>query len=486
MRSLGTTRQSRDKLGANIMKNKIRVLTLFLAAGAAASAFAGDSASVKCGPNQERVWVYDSLTSFDVATKLKCNESVAIIGRVKGYVKVHTQEGTEGFVPDSAFSNLPPFEDENDKQKTMTQIAAWRSVKPETVAASAANPTAVNVAAVRPAPVAETKPVVVPKPQTPPSAAPVAEVTLTTKPSLPPEVVGSKLPPPVTKPNSEVVHVAPAAPPAAIPAPAKPVVSTLPATHTTTVSAKTSSAGAKTPPTAGASTKTASNKSSAATAATPGSAVHTGAPSSAPAVPKSAPAANVPTVNVETSMNVQPMHETPAVHPVKATTESEDYPDFETVSESADPACQVFFSAYGLAPSQFKWIAQNRKKKYPNICPSPDTSRVDFVLIFTHDVDVYSTTMPALVHTDHNGFSDFSPMNTVDNAVLSASSADKSKRDYVWVFQMKRGAFDPAKFSPRRRPQFTKAESNSLAGHGGGPKAVEDAFHFMLEQPASR
>jgi hypothetical protein len=183
-----------------------------------------------------------------------------------------------------------------------------------------------------------------------------------------------------------------------------------------------------------------------------------------------------------------PAQEAPALHPVKATTvpESEDYPDLEPVSESADPACQLYFSAYGLSPAQFKWFSQSRKKRFPAICPAPDVSRVDFVVIFTHDVDIYSTTLPSPVHTDHNGFSDFSPMTMVDTAVISGSAADKAHHEYVWVFTMKRGAFDPSRFSPRRRPQFTKAESNSLAGRGGSLKTVDDAFHFMEEQGQSR
>src|SRR5580693_9168485 len=43
---------------------------------------------------------------------------------------------------------------------------------------------------------------------------------------------------------------------------------------------------------------------------------------------------------------------TPAVN-------SDDAPAPPPDNESADPACQNYFSAYGLAPSQLKWIAQN-------------------------------------------------------------------------------------------------------------------------------
>ncbi|MGH9745983.1 MAG: hypothetical protein ACRD59_07730, partial [Candidatus Acidiferrales bacterium] len=80
---------------------------------------------------------------------------------------------------------------------------------------------------------------------------------------------------------------------------------------------------------------------------------------------------------------------------------------------------------------------------------------------------------PTIVHTDHNGFSDFSPMTTIDTALVSESEANKSHREYVWVFKMQRGAFDPAKFSPRRRPQFSKSESHAPA------RTVEEAFRFI-------
>ncbi len=143
------------------------------------------------------------------------------------------------------------------------------------------------------------------------------------------------------------------------------------------------------------------------------------------------------------------------MHQVAATVESEDFPDAQPESESADPACRIFFSAYGLTPDQFKWLAQNRKKKFQNVCPAPDTSRVDFVIIFTHDVDFYGNTLPGPVHTDKNGFSDFSPMTMLDTTVTPLSQAEKARREYVYVFTMKRGAFDPARFSPRRRYQFT-------------------------------
>jgi hypothetical protein len=189
-----------------------------------------------------------------------------------------------------------------------------------------------------------------------------------------------------------------------------------------------------------------------------------------PSVPT--PAVPSATKSIETTSNIQPPREVASVHTVSAT-ESDEYPEYQPENASADPACQVFFSAYGLSPAQFKWIAQNRKKQFSSVCPAPDPSRVDFVVIFTHDVDFFGSTLPSIVHTDHNGFSDFSPMTMIDTALVPESEANKSHREYVWVFKMQRGAFDPAKFSPRRRPQFSKTEPHAPA------RTVEEAFRFI-------
>jgi hypothetical protein len=153
-----------------------------------------------------------------------------------------------------------------------------------------------------------------------------------------------------------------------------------------------------------------------------------------------------------------------------------EYPDTEPADESADPACHTFFSAYGLSPSQFKWLAANRRKLYPNICPAPNVASVDFVILFTHDADTFNEALPTPVHTDRAGFSDFNPLTEIDTALLSGSDADHAHHEYVWVFRMNRGGFDPMKFSPRRRPQFSTTESK------GSARAIEDAFTYLQEQ----
>jgi hypothetical protein len=161
----------------------------------------------------------------------------------------------------------------------------------------------------------------------------------------------------------------------------------------------------------------------------------------------------------------------------KPAADADDMPAAQPENESADPACQNYFSAYGLAPSQMKWIAQNRKKLFANVCPAPDISKVDYVIIFTHDVDFFSATMPTPVR-QAEGFSDFKAMTGMDPELMSASDADKAHRQYVWIFHFAPGTFDPSNFSPRRRFQFSTVESSAL-GSKAGLKTVEDAFRFV-------
>jgi hypothetical protein len=459
------------------MTNRLGVLFLLAGAAVASPAFAGDSATMKCNATQDRVWVYDSLTSFDVSAKLKCGETVEITGRVKGYVKIRAANGTQGYVPDSTFPDLPPFVDPNDPQagapisKRVTPRAAATPVAPAAVPVSATNVSGPQPAAIpapapavtvaanpvttpTPAPairtVAETAPAPVASASVAASAAPV--IAATAKPT--PASGSSKKSNVVTAPASKPQPPAPVAPPPA-------AVSHAPALTSASATSNTRSSSP-------ASISKMANTKSAAAPPQP-SGAH---PAPTPSVPT--PAVITPAKPVETSIVVrpQPSHELASVHTVAAT-ESDEYPDYQPENASADPACRLFFSAYGISPAQAKWIAQNRKKQFSNICPAPDVSTVDYVIIFTHDVDFFGSTLPTVVHTDHNGFSDFSPMTMIDTALIPMSEADKSHREYVWVFKMQRGNFDPAKFSPRRRPQFSKTESHAPT------RTVEEAFRFI-------
>jgi hypothetical protein len=450
------------------MTNRLGVLLLLVGAAAATPAFAGDSATMKCNATQDRIWVYDSLNSFDVSAKLKCGETVEITSRVKGYVKIRAANGTEGYVQDSTFPDLPPFVDPNDSQagvsiaqrvapRAAAHSAAAAPVSASNVSAAppVASPAPAPAIAVAASPVSTPAPVVRTVSETAPVASP--SVAVSAAPAATASAKSTPTPSPAKKPNTAPAPASKPQPPAPVaPAPA----SHAPALTSASVSSNTRSSSP-------APSKMANTKSAAATPQPSGA--H---PAPTPSVPT--PAVSTPAKPVETAAIVQPQptREVASVHTVAAT-ESDEYPDYQPENASADPACRLFFSAYGISPAQAKWIAQNRKKEFSSICPAPDVARVDYVIIFTHDVDFFGSTLPTPVHTDHNGFSDFSPLTMIDTALVPMSEADKSRHEYVWVFKMQRGNFDPAKFSPRKRPQFTKTESHAPT------RTVEEAFRFI-------
>jgi len=493
------------------------LIIVFAKSIVAPPAVAGDSAPMKCAANQDRVWVYESLGSFDVTAKLKCGETVEIIGRAKDFVKIRSASGVEGYVPDSTFPNLPPFEDESNKTPAgaanLAQAAAKVHSRPTTATptpgpvsvASNSAPASIDPSpapAVAPAtsrvatPAAAVMPVHSPAPPpaisaaAQPSASAPAEIVLSTAAEVRPATnAASAKSASIASPAGASTQPAPTSNSASSPVkkpattPGNSVAQPASASanaHSASSTARTVNSASKTSAAGPSASKSGSGKSSAAQPPAAASTHSNSAP--IPALPSTVPSNSKAPENTASN---QPSRPIASMHQVAATVESEDFPDAQPESESADPACRIFFSAYGLTPEQFKWLAQSRKKKYQNVCPAPDTSRVDFVIIFTHDVDFYGNTLPGPVHTDKNGFSDFSPMTMLDTTVTPLSEAEKARREYVYVFTMKRGAFDPARFSPRRRYQFTKAESNSLTSSHASSRTVEDAFRFMAEQGPS-
>jgi hypothetical protein len=481
------------------MRKTLGVLIFLLGAISAIPTKAGDAATVKCGANQDRVWVYDSLTAFDVQLKIKCGETVEIIGRSKGYVKIRTRDGSEGYVGDSAIPGLPPLEDADAKpgdanapavSSSLGELA--RRVVPHPVAAPvhASEPpgtVAGTVSAAQPVPPANIAFV----------NASTTTVNAAPSPAVPATVAVSV---PVSSVTVAAVSVSPVPAPSATRMNTAATVSAVrptPANESATLSAAapmiSQAAPSPVSPVASAATTVAVPKAKPVSSAASRPVLPAAKPSSLqPAAPNLNPTPAIvkplPTVNTEMTANIpapSPSRAMPGILKVSANADSEEYSDVEPVSESADPACQSYFSAYGLAPSQIKWLAENRKKEFPSICPAPDPSMVDFVVIFTHDVNAFNSALPAPVHTDRNGFSDFSATVGVDTAALSTSEADKAHRQFVWVFQMKRGAFNPATFSPRRRSQYAQVESSST-GSKAGVKSVEDAFEFAEQQQPTR
>ena len=492
-----------------------------------------DTDKLKCGANQDRVWVYDTLTTFDVGARLKCGESVEIVSRVKGYVKIHSASGAEGYVPDGALPDLPPLADpENQTVAAAAASAAPSGGNTASLAAAAkaalaaTKPApAVNASAVMPNAAVAMLALTAPPQQTAPAASsqPPAAMPAPVSVSVPAPVI-AKNPPPVPAPapvaiappapkiasasakpaptapvqqvmvaNSQPVAPKPAPAPVTAPAvvaPAAPVMAPVsaPVSVPAAIAAAAPVAVAPNPiaaPAPAIATEPKAVITPAKETTTPSSTKHSKpvAPppvlAPAPAKPSApiyeakldVPASTYPVRDIVTPSNSAKVKSATEEVPIGA-----EYPATEPADESADPACHTYFSAYGLSPSQFKWLAANRRKLYPNICPAPNVASVDFVILFTHDADTFNEALPTPVHTDRAGFSDFNPLTEIDTALLSGSDADHAHHEYVWVFRMNRGGFDPMKFSPRRRPQFSTTESK------GSARAIEDALTYLQEQ----
>ena len=470
------------------MKRALPLFCLTAAAFAAAPLMAQDTAALKCSAGQDRVWLYDSLATLDVQAKLKCGDSVQILGREKAFVKVRTHDGAEGYVPDTSLpkpsanevaQKAPEQMSLADQARAARAARANRAVAASSASASVAaqdsEPKAVAIV-----PKVEKRPEPRPEPQPSGSLQPAAA-------SADHDNIASRTVVAVetSKKAPEPVHVTQ-------PAASTPTHSSLATQPASANPAKEKASAGKSkaaqpqappaPPAPKPSHTTVTNTSSASnvTPAPSPKSRNSGAHSGPVGAGTSAPHA----VAVSSNLNAEPPRTVAAVAKPSQDDDpdSEDYPERRIEDESANPACTAFFSVYGLTPNQYKWLASDRGKKYPSVCPAPSLNMVDYVLILTHDVPFYNSTMPTAVHTDHNGFSDFTPLSMVDSSLLSASDLEKSKHEYVWVFKTKRGAFDPARFSPRRKPQFTKLESNSHASD----RTVEDAFRFIVEGGMAR
>jgi hypothetical protein len=183
--------------------------------------------------------------------------------------------------------------------------------------------------------------------------------------------------------------------------------------------------------------------------------------------------------DVPRSATVRPAISEAPRRPAAFADEEEDMPEVEAPAKDDLSSCNVFFSAYGLTPGQLRWFAASRGKQFPGVCPAPSPAMVDYVVIFTHDNNFYTASMPEPVHTDKNGFSDWSPVTPVDDTLVPTAELDKSRHEYAWVFRYHRGTFNPANFSGKRQPQYAKTDH-------GSEKAAEDALQFMAQGGAGQ
>lgn len=443
-----------------------RMIFLLASLAFAMPVSASPNVPLKCGANTERVWVYDNLTTLDVSARLKCGTPVDILGLEKGYVRVRTSDGNEGYVPSDAI----PSSD------VAALTAAAASAPTVETLASAAHANA--VASAPPAPAAPTIVVqaapAAPRPLSEPTPVMIAARVATApspSASVPPAGVVPAAPAPASSP-AEQSTPAPIAMPTTAPAPAPAQLPTpapsAPATRMAGVSATTAAVAAKAH----------ANPTPAPRPAQREDATLVVEATSEPMIPTAPVATVVRTADITPATKRLAV---PVAHNPEFSDDDEDTP--EAVSTTDDlSACSVYFSAYGVTPMQQKWIADERKKRFPGVCPAPEPSMVDYVLIFTHDMNFFTTTLPDPIHTDKNGFSDWSPVTSADDTMIPVSSLDKAHHEYAWVFRVHRGTFDPSKFTSRRQPQFTKQESSLHASS----KSIEDAMQFIAENSSAQ
>ncbi|MGB8522725.1 MAG: hypothetical protein WCD43_07150 [Candidatus Acidiferrales bacterium] len=408
-----------------------------------------------------------------------------IIGRAKGYVKIRTSTGKEGYVPEKALPK-PPETEENNQNSGPAQSANREA--PESIAAAARAKSSPNNAP---------GPVPAPKPVEPASTSvnQTKSIAGAPAPARDSNDTASSTPQTADSPSDTNSSTAAAtdasnqgmAKPQPAPShpQAKPVGN--PPAHSTTRPADSANANPKSASAGQGKTKSASSTTSTANArsvATKTSPSDTVSVSTASAAPTTAPAAPAK-IELADNLPSEPAASSGSIHAAASPRDpdEEEEPVMKPLENSE--ACRIYFSAYGLSPNQYKWMTRNRGKSFPGICPAPTPAMVDFIVIFTHDADFYNGTMPTPVHIDKNGFSDFTPLTTVDTTVVSPSDADKNRREYVWVFHTKRGTFDPAKFSPKRRPLFSTTESNKLGTAAGG-RSAQDALRFIEQHGADR
>ena len=489
------------------MRGNVALIPILLGICVAMPMQAAETSPLKCGVNEDRIWVYDSLNSFDVAMKLKCGEPVEILSREKGYVKIRIAGGREGYVEAKALPKPPGAEEPNQssseaqasqKQRQLVAVAGSHAVSPASSNASskpiASAPASGNATKSNPAPDA--------------ARSESSSASFTKNPT---PAVAEKNSPSVAAPNKVASHEQPSAvsvPDHAEDQPTHSATSTTKVADSTattkavhippstakssraTVAAKTDSNNADTKVKA-SSSKTVTVSSSSSTTPKATKAASTKAVSSKTAAASRAsivvePATPPATANVALADNIsiEPQPDSRNAHAASPRDPDEEE-DAPMESLGSKESCKLYFSAYGLSPNQYRWMTQSRGKNFSGICPAPAPTLVDFVVIFTHDADFFNGTMPTPVHTDKNGFSDFTPLSTIDTAVVSPSDADKNRREYVWVFHTKRGTFNPATFSPKRRPLFSTTESNKL-GTAAGSRSAEDALRFIEQHGAER
>jgi len=436
-----------------------RMVLVLAALGFAVPASATPNVAVKCAANEERVWVYDNLTTWDVSARLKCGTLVAVLSAEKGYVRVRTADGNEGYVPAAAVpsSELAHVIVVVNPAPAVSVAAAARTNERAEIAQPA---NALPVAQAAPSYVAvASRPVEMARVDAVPTAPPAT-------PAPPVKMAPPLAPVPPAPSLAQESKPAPAHVPDPAQAPAP--VSSAPSITRTSTDAATQSYGRPASVPHPAAQESVEREDATLVVEDMNTPVPPPALQSAPKVVK---AANFMTITRKRGS-------IPSRTP-EYSDDVEDLADANAVPTEDLSACSVYFSVYGVTPMQYKWIADERGKQFPGVCPAPEPSMVDYVVILTHDLDSFITTLPEPIHTDRNGFSDWTPVTAADDTQIPASELDRAHREYAWVFRVHRGTYDPAKVTPRWRPLYTKTDRESS-------KSIEDAMQFMASNGSVR
>jgi len=82
---------------------------------------------IDCPTGQQNVYLYRSLTNFEVLASPKCDDRVQILGRetiLGGYLRVRTADDKEGYVPQGHVKATPPVRQRNPLQEPPPPLPA--------------------------------------------------------------------------------------------------------------------------------------------------------------------------------------------------------------------------------------------------------------------------------------------------------------------------------------------------------------------------
>jgi hypothetical protein len=139
--------------------------------------------------------------------------------------------------------------------------------------------------------------------------------------------------------------------------------------------------------------------------------------------------------------------------------------------------CSTYISAFGVSVLQNQRFLSNWKK-FPSVCPATSPGGVDVLIILTHDVDYYAYMLPLPTYVESSGFSNWTAIVLLDSSRMFSSAPTKYKHEYVWIFRVKRGSFDPKRFPADAKPDYSQVES----GSHNGDRAIDDAFDYIANQ----